>query len=139
MSGIGGAGLYGTDAARMIVPAPFTAVTIVAAQTNIDMLIATLLSAGRWTFPGAGRLVGISRESNAALGAGTLTVTPFKNGSSQTPTVALTSADGIRSRHIFATPISFAATDSLHFKYTTDAGFTLATTLIVTPLVVLDG
>ncbi len=123
---------------RAFAPAAFYATGVTISQTDIDTLLASILSAGRYTFPTAGKCIGISWEANAALGAGTLQLTIFKNGTTQTPATNVTSVSGTRGRNLFTTPISFADLDALHVKYSTNAAVTLLTTLVVFPLIVLD-
>lgn len=126
-----------TQVQRTIVGPVWNTAALAFSLTNLDLILASAgLATGRFTFPYTGRVVGIVRELNAALSAGNLTVSMFKNGSSA-GTVGLTSASGIRGKHLFA-DISYATDDSLHIKVTTDVGFLGATTLVVYPLMVFD-
>lgn len=135
MSGISSSGTY-SDAQRSVVGPDFSHLVVIALMADVQLAVSGLaISGARWT-PGVnGRVLGFSRDQDAAISAGTLTVKLFKNGSSA-GTVALTT--GQRGHSNFASAISFTSTDSLDFRISTDAAIAGATKLVVIPRVVFD-
>jgi hypothetical protein len=124
-----------TDFQKMVMPAHFTAASIVAATADVNMLVGGFIGAGRFTFPSNGRLIGFSRENGPAISAGSITIFALKEGV-QSGNVVLNS--GSRSYQAFSSPISFLANERLNFQYTTDALFAGTSSIIVFPFVVFD-
>jgi len=119
MSSVGTSALM--DAQRYQLSDVFFSTGIVINQTNLQINLGGIALAGRISMPASGRIVGIVWELNTVVTAGTLTISVFKNGSSSGVSKALTSASAVRGVHS-QTPVSFAATDSLDIRYTSDAG-----------------
>lgn len=113
----------------------FTGITI--SQTNVQAAM-DALAGGRVGMYTSGRIIGLSWSLNAAVSAGTLTFTVFKNGSSSGVSKALVNGNPQHSVHIDATGATFVSGDTIDIRYSSDGTLAGPATAIVIPYVVFE-
>jgi hypothetical protein len=108
---------------------------VAASQTNQNMSFVNIYLAGRYIFQADGLFVGFSREGNAAVTAGTLTIYGTRDGS-QIQNVGISSNQN--GRHTFTVPIAVSGGQGIGFQYTTDVSYVGPSSFALIPLVVFN-
>lgn len=127
-----------SDEQRAFIPAVWgLAAGVIASQTDLELNLVVSLSAGRFTFPRSGKVIGIVREQGGtSISAGTLTMKIVKNGTNSSSTAVVSS--GSRGASYFSTITNFAAGDSMHVRIDTNGSYVGAALIHTYPLVVYD-
>ena len=107
-------------------------------MSNVQLNLGALASPGSVTLPHAGQILGLIREQDAALGAGTMTIKTFINGSSINAQTITSSSAG-RGKSLFSRgAFRFNADDYIDIRLSTDLSVSIVSKIIVYPLVAFD-
>lgn len=133
MSAISDAAIADTQAGMS--PCCFAVSGLVAPKTG-NLNLEGTFAGGAWTFPSAGRLVGISRSTlGSPITAGTFTLSILVNGASQGTQVYTSGSED----YVTLSPsVSMSAGQTLSFSYETNGTFAGASTFVCYPFIVID-